>query len=297
MQNSEKGTTHDTIAIRLYQILNIFNSGNSFTVDELVEEFGVSKRTIQRDLNERFSFLPIQKIDGRYSLESYFLGKLNFKDMKHFAALSGVKELYPELDDDFIRDILNEKVGKAFLVNGHKHENIRHKTDEFDALSLAVLQHKEVHFSYLDKQRVVKPYKLVNTDGVWYLLADEDGTLKTYSLSKLQKLDITEDIFKPSTSFLDTIKSNNSKWFSDESIEVVLEIDVNIAEYFLRRELLPNQKTIEKTDKALIVSTKVAYEDEILRIVRYWMPHIKILSPTQLSDRLKAELSTFLKNY
>jgi predicted DNA-binding transcriptional regulator YafY len=48
---------HDTIATRLSIILNKFNSGERFSVDDLVDEFGVTKRTVQRDLNERLSYL------------------------------------------------------------------------------------------------------------------------------------------------------------------------------------------------------------------------------------------------
>jgi predicted DNA-binding transcriptional regulator YafY len=42
---------YDTIATRLGIILNKLNSGERFSVDELAQEFNVSKRTIQRDIN------------------------------------------------------------------------------------------------------------------------------------------------------------------------------------------------------------------------------------------------------
>jgi len=89
---------HDTIATRLSIILNKFNSGEKFSVDDLVDEFGVTRRTVQRDLNDRLSYLPIKKSGKYYSLEEYYLGKLNFDDIKNFAILSGIKELYPTLN-------------------------------------------------------------------------------------------------------------------------------------------------------------------------------------------------------
>ena len=48
--------SHDKIATRLALILNKFNSGEKFSIDNLVEEFNVTKRTIQRDLSERLSY-------------------------------------------------------------------------------------------------------------------------------------------------------------------------------------------------------------------------------------------------
>ena len=99
---------HDTIATRLAIILTKLNSGEKLSIDELIEEFGVTARTLQRDLNDRLSYLPIKKKNGYYYLEEYYLGKLNFDDIKNFATLSGIKELYPNMQDSFITDILSK---------------------------------------------------------------------------------------------------------------------------------------------------------------------------------------------
>ena len=42
-----------------------------------------------------------------------------------------------------------------------------------------------------------------------------------------------------------------------------------------------------------IVSTHVSYEEEILKIVRYWIPNIKIVSPVSLRDRLMKQLEGY----
>lgn len=82
---------YDKLSIRLVQILSKFNNGESLSAQEL----NVDTRTIQRDLNERLTFMPIKKENGRYVLESFALGKLSFKDIQNFATLSGIAELYP----------------------------------------------------------------------------------------------------------------------------------------------------------------------------------------------------------
>ncbi len=45
---------HDKLSTRLTQILQKLNSGESLSLDDLANEFNVSLRTIQRDINERF---------------------------------------------------------------------------------------------------------------------------------------------------------------------------------------------------------------------------------------------------
>ena len=287
---------HDTIAKRLVCILQKFNSGEQFTVDDLIKEFEVSKRTIQRDLSERLNFLPIKKVNGMYALEEYCLGRLNYNDMRNFATLSSIRGLFPTLKDDFIVDVLNDKINQAYLVKGHTYEDLSSKSLEFKLINIAILKKYQLHFTYNQKPRVVSPYKLVNTNGIWYLVGDENDMLKTYTLTKLVNVSQTLDEFVPKKLFIDTIEKNEAVWFSQNSIEVLLEIDAKIAEYFLRRKLLPYQTLVEKRENGLLVSAKVSYDDEILKVIRYWMPHIKIVSPIYLQEKLKEELKVYLNN-
>ena len=69
--------SHDTLVYRLAQMLVKLNQGEQLDPQALAEEFGVNLRTIQRDLNERFAYLPLEKTDGRYHLDPAFLGKLS----------------------------------------------------------------------------------------------------------------------------------------------------------------------------------------------------------------------------
>jgi len=143
---------------------------------------------------------------------------------------------------------------------------------------------------------VVNPYKLVNQDDIWYLVADEQGVLKNYSFTKISKLLKTEDSFEPNKEFLNIINKNQANWFSQNSVIVILEIDSIASEYFLRRELLPNQTILKQTKEKLILKTKVSYDEEILKVVRYWIPHIKIIEPEYLQEKLLNELQLYLNS-
>ena len=58
---------HDRLAWRLTDILVRFNQGERLDPAELSVEYGVHRRTGMRDLTERFSFLPIEKVDNLYT--------------------------------------------------------------------------------------------------------------------------------------------------------------------------------------------------------------------------------------
>jgi len=285
----------DKIATRLALILTKFNSGERFTIAELAQEFGVTARTIQRDLYHRLSYLPIQKVDEHFTLESYALGQLSFKDINNFAVLSGIKGLYPKLSQDFIVDLFNANINKTFLIKNQGFEDISHRYDWFEAISTAIVKLQKITFVYHDKPRAVHPYRLINNNGVWYLLADEEGKLKNFTLSKISELHIDEkSTFTPHAPFLDKIAQNDTNWFSDVAIEVVLDIDVNVRDYFLRKEIFPNKKILENTPTSFMLSTTVAYDEEILGVVKYWLPHVRILSPQPLREKLSHLLRTYL---
>jgi len=288
--------SHDKIATRLAQIINKFNSGERISVENLVEEFGVTKRTIQRDINERMSFLPIKKADGLYYLEEYYLGKLNFADMQNFAALSGVRELFPSLQENFLKNILDTTVNQAYMVKGHNYEDLSDKTEAFTHIELAIVTHFLIEFDYKDKHRVVKPYKMINSKGIWYLAGVEDETLKTFSFKKISKIVPTSTEFEVDESVNDTIKDDDNIWFSPKKIEVVLKVEKDVAGYFSRRDILPNQTIVkELADGGLLVSTKVAFDEEILKLVRYWIPNVEIVSPDYLQDKLEDGLREYLR--
>jgi predicted DNA-binding transcriptional regulator YafY len=284
---------HDTLATRLSQILRMFNDGRRFSVEELAEEFCVSERTIQRDLN-RLSYLPIEKNDGYYSLATYCLGQLSFNDIKQFATFSGIRELYPALSDALIVDTLNERTNRTIEVYGHKYENLSDRVDDFNYIGSAIVTYKKIQFLYKDKVRVVDPYKLNNMNGIWYFVGVEDGTLKNFSFSSISNLVVIEEKFTEDEEIVKNIEEHRGTWFTQNHIEVILEVDASVSNYFLRRDLLPNQTTLEETEEGLILSTQVAYDEEILKVVRYWIPHIKITSPLYLQEKLEKSLKNYL---
>jgi predicted DNA-binding transcriptional regulator YafY len=289
-------TEHDKIATRLALILQKLVAKERFTIEELCEEFNVNMRTIQRDINDRLAFLPIKKENGFYFAESFAFGDLSFKDIQAFATLSGIKSLYPALTNEFIVDLLNIKTNQAYLIKSFDHESITNQQKSFENISASILKHQQVTCIYKDKQRVLNPYKLVNINGIWYLAADENGKLKTFTFSKITKLRFLDTNFSENPEFIELLKKNEVTWFSNSTLEVTLQINASVSEYFFRRALLPNQKIIEHNDEYLILSTKVSYEDELFSIVKYWIPHIKILSPIGFQTKFNSILLDYLSS-
>lgn len=318
MPNS-KQKEKDKISTRIVRILSALLNGESIDVAGLSQEFNVSKRTIERDM-QVISFFPLVKDGGRVRLAPYalnfsyfydknspqssanpslnssqnsaFAGGGHLDDIKRFAIKSGLARLYPRLDADLIVDILNPSTAKAYKITSAFEDSSKF-AQIFEDLSVAILKHHQISCIYKEKSRSLKPYKLANIKGIWYLIADESNTLKTFTLSKLENIDIRTSTFRPKPHFITQIDSQD-EWFSENKTEVVLEISNAAKEYFTRKAQIPYE-IIAQNFTHFTIKTRVGFDDEALNLVKSYIPHIKIIAPCELAEKLQKQLENYLR--
>ena len=292
---------HDTLVYRLAQILVKLNQGEMLNPLALAAEFGVNLRTIQRDLNVRFAYLPLQKTDGRYRLDLAYLGKLSTRDVERFASLAGVRGLFPSLSDDFLGDIFDSRMQSALLVKGHNYEDLAGKQDVFRQLERAIVARFHVSFDYVKEEgrksySAVAPFKLINDKGIWYLVARDSDNLNSCAFARSERVSQPAPSYAYEPDIDRMLKEEDGIWLGEQKKEIVLKISHEIAGYFKRRKLIANQ-VIEKEleDGGLIVSAKVGHVNQVLPIVRYWIPQIRVISPEGLQADMEQELRGYLE--
>jgi predicted DNA-binding transcriptional regulator YafY len=295
-----KASDRDTFGYRLVQILKKLNQGDKLDPKALAGEFNVNLRAIQRDLNERFAFLPLEKTNGLYHLPPTFLGRLTLRDVEHFARLAGVSGLFPSDTDDFLRGLFDARMQTALLVKGPHYEDLDGKEHSFRQLEQAILARSKITYDYRKTEGPqtyadIEPYKLVNHGGIWYLAGKDGDKLKAFTFSKIDRLQVSATTYTVDPAVEITLAAEDDIWLNNKKLEVVLKIAAPVAEYFKRRKLVANQ-VIEKEleDCGLIVSTKVAHINQILPTVRQWIPHIRIISPEGLQGEMEREIRSYL---
>lgn len=286
---------HETLANRLADILTRLNSGYRLESNQLAKEYATHPRTIKRDF-DRFEAcnIPLQKEGKYYFLDPKYLGQLTFKDIQTFSQISGISHLYPKLDVSFVRELLDSRVYDA---KGYFVEDSSQFKHLFSSFSKAILSCQQVAFIYRDALRIVEPYKLLHHHGSWYLAAVCKGELRAYRLSRIELATHPHDlsVFKPDTKILTQLKNEESIWFGQEKYEVVLTAHADVALHFKQRQLLPEQQLIKQLDDGgLLLSSRIAHVTQILPLVRYWIPHLKIVNPKGLQDELLRELKTYM---
>ena len=84
-------------------------------------------------------------------------------------------------------------------------------------------------------------------------------------------------------------------WFGQEKQEVILTVHADVALHFQQRQLLPEQQVIKKLDDGgLLLSSRITHITQILPLVRYWIPHLKIVNPEGLQDEMEKDLKEYL---
>ena len=291
---------HDTLAFRLAGILLRLNNGEVLEPGDLAQDFGVDVRTIQRDLNQRLAFLPIEKDAGRYRLDPAYLGRMGPKDVERFAALAGVRGLFPSMGADFLRELFDHRFQSSVQVAGHHYEDVSERAADFRLIHQAIADHRFLAFTYTKpdgsiRERRGKPYKLLNERGIWYLAAVEGETLKWFSLTRMTSLRATHEAFTPDAAIGKQISDNHGAWPGPTTTRVILSVEPPAAEYFLRRPIFPNQTVVDKRpDGSILVACEVAQPAQLLPLIRYWVPSVRVVEPASLQQELEAGLRRYL---
>ncbi|VEJ08719.1 helix-turn-helix transcriptional regulator [Actinobacillus delphinicola] len=289
------------LAQRISDILFRLTQEEKLNVEELAEEFGVSSRTIERDFKERLNFFHWEECkNGFYKLDVKKSGFLTQEDIKRFANFASISNLLPEIDKQFFEEILTQSI----FVKGLNYENIQHLSQEFKLINQAIKTHQNITFFYQKNTAQagsyykVSPYSLVNKNGIWYLIGidNNQNKEKTFCFTKMNKLSLCNESFTPNLQLLDHIKNNDSISIGNQLPEIVVQVSPFAAPYFTRRNLLPNQEIVHQLeDGGLILTCKEVNELEVIPLVKYWIPHLTIISPKFLQERMENQLRDYLR--
>lgn len=168
---SGKQAAGEKMVRRFMIMLKMLYSGYGLNTNKLCKEFGTSLRTLKRDIPRLQDYCDIELEkgkDGNYYISrgEHEDGSLSFGDIKTFAQKSGIEDLYPKLDAPMIADVLNMSVSKSFSVTNEPKQSSKALRSMFESIAGAILEHFVISFYYNGSQRIVKPYKLINTAGV-----------------------------------------------------------------------------------------------------------------------------------
>jgi len=182
-------------------------------------------------------------------------------------------------------------------------EDIGDKLNEVQVLERAIKERREIKcfYSFDDytKELLLKPLKIANYEGFWYLVAldGRNDLLKKYYLKNMKSITVLETVFESEAKLDDLLDNSISIWF-DHTVapyKVTLNISKEISKYFQRKSISKTQK-IESLyeDGSMDVSVEITNDMEIIPVVKYWLPHIKVLEPQSVKEVIQKDLEYYL---
>lgn len=278
----------EKLAQRLSHLLAQLHQGDTIDKHQLANDFQVDVRTIERDLGERLRGIVERNAEGRWQLTPTARSTIPARHLHDYAELAGTQQLFPDTSLRFLLEQLQTPGSqRALRVQPVPTEDLRGQSPVFTQLEAAIQLRHECQFTYKAKARQAQPYRLIHKNGVWYLAAIENGRLKNFSLALIESLQVdASSHFTADPAHHDYINQKDDVWFTPETTEVLLRVAPEVAHYFVRRNLLPRQQQRSYSDGSLLVTTHINHPQQLLPLVRYWLPNVRIVQPAEWHEAL-----------
>jgi len=263
----------------------------------LAEEFGVSIKTIQRDLKLISEVLPLKTNRG-----VWWLDRSNIKEQKLAYELIRSFSQNAGIDIECLQDS-KESLSLISFAVAYKGIDENIAKEIIDSINSSL----SCQFFYTNNrgeksQKVVSPILIFTQGGFWYLVAKENSTniIKKYSFSKIKLFKSLENV--PSIATTDDIKEAKKYkdiWHSSGSkaFKVELFIDEYAYGYIQNNPLHFSQSLKELlVDGGAVLVYEITNSMELLPKIKEWIPHIFILEPSHLKKDLSNKLKDYLDN-
>lgn len=310
---------------RVLELLKRFNDGKKVCIEALGNEVlweGKSEKTIRRDLDvikvvfpESFELIRGDKGCYKAITKKAFENFLTPETISMMAQVYNVAQksnLFANIDlCDSDKRLLESQLKKSkdcYMFIDKPYENKKSDYQLFKEMENAIhhQQHLMVKYNVNDKTEVydVKPYKILFINQNFYLVCevvDSQYELTQLRVSNIAEAQMIPKQFHKNYEIEDFIKevqtpfSTYRSGYKKRMIDVVVEVKKEKARFFKAKSALPSQRIVEqKADGDLVLSFRVTQELEIEELIKKWLPHIRVIEPLSLKEKIERELREYL---
>lgn len=326
MQKPFYSSRNRGILPRLTGIHRIIDAGNHPSKLRLSEYFGVSVKTIERDIwqlkHEFGAPVEYDSIKRGYHYAKPFPGVV-------FTELTEREEIALLLAQVVLNSSQLKPLGKTI---NHLAENASKYADKFSLyhqineriscsqtespsiseaqilkLVRAIFDEHTISFDYRKpgsvdiERRIVHPYHLTNAEGEWYLKGhcEARNQLRTFKIQRISNLKTlsTPFVSDPGYNILELVHGSMGGFSGNQIFEIKVELDAYATEYLKEKELHETQDLeISEDGKAVMI----LYLNNLMDIQRWvlsWGEHVKAISPKELVASVKETLHKTLNQY
>lgn len=272
----------------LLDLTKKFYSGEKLSAKEISKIYDVNIRTAQRYpkyLQEAGLNLKKEKNKWYLDVPSY-----NVDDIEEIAKVFSLS--YPIIN--ILRDsIYYSKINVEHVKNPNIFEKLEKAIKHQN-----IIEFKHEEYKYPFKQ--IKPIKIVNFEGFWYLLTlNEKDEYRRFYINSISDVKLINKTFNNEKKIIYKINKINEEainiWYEPDAKPrfIKLYLDEVAAKYFKR---LPpfKYRILEENDNTLFIEVKITHSMEIIPFILKWIPHIKVLDK-ELQQEIDERIKEFKK--
>lgn len=296
------------------------HSGKPPNSTDFMTEFGVSRRTVARDLDflrdeER---VPLAYDEARHGFrltdESYTLPPISISRREAFsfglarkllAHYEGtplhldMRSVLDKIAESLEGDITIEPDWFSEHIGVLPEDRVRIDPEVWAQLAGFVESRKAIQAEYQTfagrmSEYELHPYHLLAYHGNWYVLARHvaKDRVATFAVSRFQRIEATGQTFARPADFSPEAYARQSFGIAggEEPIVVRLLFEAKLAVYITERQWHRSQEFGTRPDGCVEMRMETTGRKELVRWILSWMPDVKVLSPKSLRERITEKL-------
>ena len=295
---------------------------------KIADDLEVSSKTIQRDIDfmrDRLG-LPIeydpQHVGYYYTEEVASFPSIEVSEGEVAALFVAQKALAQYKGTPFerplrsafrkIADSLKDRVSFAWsdleeAISFHSAGASVADLELFETVSQSVLRALELEFEYRKlnskgyEARRVRPLHIASLENQWYVFAEdlERKDLRTFALPRMRNVRLTNTKFRrpPNFSISKVLSGSFGVFEGGKKHRIRLRFDAFAARLVSERTWHESQKFREGKGGWATLELELGSLEEIQRWVLSWGSHVRVLAPTELATRVRAEAEAIATMY
>lgn len=293
---------------RLFGILYYILEKEKVTANELADKFGVSVRTIYRDIDSISSAgIPIYALQGKGGgieiAKDFVLNKSLLSENEKqqiMSALQGINTTTKQCENELLTKLsalFKIKSTNWIEVDFNNWQNNKLYKRTFNDIKSAILNKNIISFSYFSStrektSRSVKPVRLLFKSQDWYLyaLCLLRNDFRYFKLSRIKNLEIHTENFDDS--FEDVILKKEMPY--ENTVHIKVKFDRKVA-FRVYDEL--NGEITEDNDGNLYTEIEIPNDYNLYNYIFSFGDGVEVLEPEEVRMQIKKMINKMAEKY
>jgi predicted DNA-binding transcriptional regulator YafY len=317
---------------RIQKIDGMIRLGKMHSAEQMAEEFEVSRRTIERDIEMLRIELGAEVVYNREKGCYEYKGKplplpgqwLNEREiaimliaeraLRMYTGTSFSDEVHPVFNK-LLNPIRDDKKAMEYIKDLCKSVYfyrpfgpMRDLRIEFSTVLNAIMERKRLSMKYQtaarakagEERRELEPYVLLNNGGDWYVVGQcrQTHEIRTFALARIFEPKIEDHYFDIPDSFRveDYLSKGFGRMHGDKPVQVRLRITPPASAWIAGSKWHSSQKIKQNADGSIILTMNCPVTDTLVRWILQLGGNVKVEGPGQLKTLVCQAAKELVKN-